>query len=80
MDDDAAPENIIQAETFHLPDPAGFTLSVGHQIRYIAAVVVVAVMMTMLLPRRIEMSLGTARISGAAIADIMDVKTMLTGA
>lgn len=79
MHDHAAPDDFFERHSFYCNIYFGFALSIGRQIRHIAAMPVIAIVMTVRLGRRVEMPLGTTGVSRAAIARFMNMETMFAG-
>mgnify|MGYP006910310082 FL=1 len=78
MDHDAASDQFADCQVLQFGTQTRLTLSIGDKVRHVAAMPDLAVMMTMTLTSRVVMALGATGISGAAIASLMDMKTVLT--
>ena len=78
MDHDAASDQFADCQVLQFGTQTRITLCIGDKVRHVAAVPDLAVMMTMTLASRVVMALGATGISGAAIASLMDMKTVLT--
>lgn len=74
-----APDNFIKRQAFNLSPQTRLTLGIGCQVGQIATMMLVSIVMTMRLARGVVMPLGGARIRRAAIANFMDMETVLTG-